>query len=423
MEKVINQADNAQFNNNTAPVVPSENSDKAAVVFFLSENLANTHLSHAQLLQEHSQKAAEYKAKNKSTKKKSLKKGANKKDIRKLANSRNVYSSTPQSSSSNGAADDSGASIEGKQSANSFMGALSSITSGDTPGLTKDEVAKLQAELSDLTQIIAMLQSGGAGATGIAIALQSAGFNNAHDLLASIQELVNKSGDSTMTSLMGQLQSTCPLIYSLLNGNDSSDRQTAVMQLAEAAAGLMKDPAFLSQLLLSTHTLSAVTTELSKYKPVTPPAPTPTPPAPTPQSEKGPKYGQMLSLRELFFLIGQLMDSQQSNQAADASLGQLLSEKESHVVSVMASKLNDFYSKNIAPLTKTSDANKIQENTAKLNLYKSEWDNFKSQIDANVQNQTNAAGTVDVNDVQQSSDFEQDVLQTWANVANQVAQV
>ena len=127
-----------------------------------------------------------------------------------------------------------------------------------------------------------------------------------------------------------------------------------------------------------------------------------------------------ISFRALFSIMMKLMTSQENAQSRDADTGSKLSDQETDVITNMASSLSKYYNSVIAPAAKDSKTD-ISAKSAQLNLYKSEWDNFKDQIDGQVQNLSNAAGTTDVNNIQQTTDFEKDVLQTWGNVANQIA--
>ncbi|PCI77501.1 hypothetical protein COB21_03030 [Candidatus Aerophobetes bacterium] len=240
-------------------------------------------------------------------------------------------------------------------------------------------------------------------------------------LMSTISSLVAQSGDKTLQTYWTAEQGSMPYIF--FSQCPSSPTGGEGVWLADeiktaVGTGSNKWEAFLTAIganPFNTMFLTAVDA-LTPWTPPPPPTPTPTPPAPEPV--KPLKYGIMMSFSELFAVMSQLMESQQNTQAADASLGETLNDKESIVIKEMTSKLNSYYTSNVANQTKASEISKY---TANLNLYKAQWDNFKDQIDANVQNQTNSAGTVDVNNIQQTSDFEKDVLQTWANVANQIA--
>lgn len=308
----------------------------------------------------------------------------------------------------------------------------------------------MMTNMQALEAIVKDLSSGDISA--IANALSSTSCTSVSELFTVTESLADSLGDSSIATTLETIASN-PLIE-IISDNDAAVAQSIIQiaQMIEEDPEISKD---MGDMWAYTHYKSQIDTlnsaggykacaeeissefdsaweQAQRYfpsqstksnsgsNPSTDPTTDPSTGSGSTTPTKQLKYGEMLSLGDLLMIISDLMNSEETNQAADASLATFLSKLESNVVSDMANRLNSFYENNIAKLTKASQINK---ETSQLNLYKSEWDNFQSQIDANVQNETNAAGTVDVNEVETTSDFESDILQTWANVANQIAEI
>ncbi len=284
-------------------------------------------------------------------------------------------------------------------------------SSGDPSGLTPDELAQLKSDLAKYQQIEQAYQAfEDAGMGSDAQAAFKAALNkimggqNFQDLFKDISSLIVKSGSSDLVNDWGAALKSSFLLARLsqLKSEKLSD------EINFLVSDFIGDKTRQDNINKMASALNIINVDVYTL-PTGGPTPTP--------SGSGVKAGDMLSFKTLFALMMKLMDSQQNAQTQDANMGSKLSKQESTVITQMAASLQNYYSQVVEKASKTD----LPTKTANMNMYKTEWDNFKDQVDSMVQNQTTAAGTTDVNNIQQTSDFEKDVLQTWGNVANQIA--
>lgn len=290
----------------------------------------------------------------------------------------------------------------------SFEGALSALNAQGNTTLTAAQIATLKGDLATLDAILAALQ-----------VVQKAGQHNnkALDAFRTKMQVLLKGKD--LRSLFDEITKLADA-----SGNDAFDTQWHVdlehvsflkvmnetapntkiyNEAMDFAVYVMGSKDLNQDVSNFQNALKDLHTSVNALVPGEKPTPT----------------GQLktMSFRALFAIMMKLMTSQENAQSRDADTGAKLSDQENAIIKNMAKSLQNYYSKVVAKASKTN----ISERSAELNLYKSQWDNFKDQIDGQVQNLSNAAGTTDVNNIQQTTDFEKDVLQTWGNVANQIA--